>query len=42
MQSDLQCHMRTLWKKCRPNLDDETIDIYFSETYDPAMLSTAE
>ena len=42
MQSDLQRHMRTLWKKCRPNLDDETIDIYFSETYDPAMLSTAE
>lgn len=40
MQSDLQRHMRTLWKKCRPTLDDETIDIYFSETYDPALLST--
>lgn len=40
MQSDLQRNMRTLWKKSRPTLNDETVDIYFSETYDPSMLST--
>lgn len=41
MPSELQSELRNLWKKYRPALSDDLLDVYFSETYNPANLCTS-